>query len=556
PTVLLWNRCAIAQVTSDGTTNTIVNSSGNNFTILMGSEKGHNLFHSFSNFSVPRSGSASFDLVNKPNITTIFSRVTGGNISNIDGLIRTVNSSKPVSLFLINPAGIVFSENARLDISGSFVATTANSIKFSDGLEFSAVNTSGTPLLSINVPVGLQMGRNPGAISVENTGHRLMLLFNLLASPIDRSNNPLGLSVTSGNNLALVGGEIALHGGVLKAPSGHIELGSASNGTVNLNTSSPSWSFDYGNLQKFGNINLYHQSLADASGSPAGSIHFQGRNISLNDGSAALLVNQGSGSAGDITVNASESLVLGGVGASGFPKSLLRADNFDNGDGGNIVVSASNILLQDGGAVLGFNFGAGRGSNISVKANGLLEITGISPINGFASSLNTITAGSGNGGDIRVSTNRLQILDGAVIGNSSIGIGKGGDTTINASEFIEVSGENLQNLADSVIVAGAFNQGAGGRVTINTAKLRVQDGGGIVASIVNSGYGGDVRINASDSVEVSGVGSISRLPSRLGARAELLAPPVRKLLGLPDTITGNLGKLVINLTCDAARRGL
>ncbi|MEH1893245.1 MAG: hypothetical protein V7K92_28830 [Nostoc sp.] len=54
---------AIAQVTSDGTTNTTVNHSGNNFTILNGIEKGNNLFHSFSNFSVPNGSSATFDLI-------------------------------------------------------------------------------------------------------------------------------------------------------------------------------------------------------------------------------------------------------------------------------------------------------------------------------------------------------------------------------------------------------------------------------------------------------------------------------------------------------------
>lgn len=57
-------RSAIAQVISDGTTNTIVNPDGNNFTIINGIEKGNNLFHSFRNFSIPAGGSATFDLVN------------------------------------------------------------------------------------------------------------------------------------------------------------------------------------------------------------------------------------------------------------------------------------------------------------------------------------------------------------------------------------------------------------------------------------------------------------------------------------------------------------
>ena len=44
---------ATAQITSDGTTNTIVNTNGNNFTILNGIQKGNNLFHSFKEFSIP-----------------------------------------------------------------------------------------------------------------------------------------------------------------------------------------------------------------------------------------------------------------------------------------------------------------------------------------------------------------------------------------------------------------------------------------------------------------------------------------------------------------------
>jgi filamentous hemagglutinin family protein len=532
----------IAQVTSDGTTNTIVNQSGNNFNILNGINKGNNLFHSFSNFSVPTGGSGTFDLINTPNITTIFSRVTGGNVSNIDGLIQTLNGNNPVSLFLMNPAGIVFGKNTSLNIGGSFVGTTANSIKFADGIEFSATNPGATPLLTMSVPIGLQMGQNPGDITVQNTGHRLSKIGYAIVAPLDRSNNPVGLSVTSGNNLALIGGEVALDGGVLNAPSGHIELGSASNGTVNLNTSSPHWNFDYGNVKQFGNIHLSHQSLADASGTPAGSIHFQGRNISLQDASAALLVNQGNNNSGDISVNASESLQLGGVGTNRFPQSRLRADNLGDGAGGNILVSASQVFLYDGGTVNGFNFGKGSGSNISLEIGDLLQLVGLSPIGG-TSSLITNTSNSGKGGDIRVVTKKLQILDGAEIDNVSVANGMGGNTTINAADFIEVMGQNLH---DSLILVTTFSQANAGQLTINTAKLRVQDGGGIVASTLNSGNGGDLLINASDSVEVSGVSSISRLPSRIGARAELLAPPIRRLLRLPDVITGNTGKLVVN----------
>ncbi|BAY65481.1 filamentous hemagglutinin-like protein [Calothrix brevissima NIES-22] len=544
--ILFSNSYANAQITSDGSLNTNISQDGNRFVITHGSTAGSNLFHSFGQFSVPNGGSATFDLIHTPNISTIFSRVTGGNISQIDGLIEAINNNNPVSLFLLNPSGIILGKNARLNIGGSFIGTTANSIKFADGTEFSAVNLANKPLLTMNVPIGLQMGNHPSAITVQNIGHNLKFPITPFSSSPDRSKNPDGFSVNSGNTLAFIGGQITLDGGLLSAPSGHIELGSVSNGTVNLNTSSPIWSFDYSNIQQFANIQLLAQSLADASGTPAGSIHFQGRNISLHDGSAALLINQGIGNAGDIRVNASELLELRGIGTDGFPQSLLRADNFSDGDGGNIVVSTSQLSLQDGGSFHGFNFGKGRGSHISVEIRDLLQMVGVSPLSGFASSINTNTNSSGKSGDVRVTTNKLQILDGAVIGNSSLGTGLGGDTTINATDYIKISGENPKNLADSVIVVGTFSQANAGKLTINAPKLIVTDGGGIVNSTVNSGNAGDLIINVSDSIEVSGVGSISRLPSRIGARAELLAAPIRQLFGLPDTIAGNTGKLTIN----------
>ncbi|MEH2321358.1 two-partner secretion domain-containing protein [Nostoc sp.] len=104
----------------------------------------------------------------------------------------------------------------------------------------------------------------------------------------DRSKNPVGLSVSSNNTLALIGGEIGLDGGVLNAPSGHIELASVRTDTVNLNTALPAWGFDYTNVQQLEDIQFSHQALADSSGTPAGSIHIQGQNISLIDGSVAL----------------------------------------------------------------------------------------------------------------------------------------------------------------------------------------------------------------------------------------------------------------------------
>jgi filamentous hemagglutinin family protein len=121
-----------------------------------GAVRGGNLFHSFGEFSVPDGRGAYF--ANPAGVANIFSRVTGGNISQILGTLGVLGNA---NLYFLNPNGIVFGPNARLDVRGSFLATTADSFQFPNGYAFSATNPDAPPLLTVNIPIGLNFRANP-----------------------------------------------------------------------------------------------------------------------------------------------------------------------------------------------------------------------------------------------------------------------------------------------------------------------------------------------------------------------------------------------------------
>jgi filamentous hemagglutinin family protein len=481
--ILFYYKATIAQIVPDTTlsNNSRLIQQGSIRIIEGGTQAGSNLFHSFQEFSVPLGSTVYFNNANY--IQNIISRVTGKSISNIDGVLKANGTA---NLFLINPNGIIFGSNASLNIGGSFVGSTANSLNFADGTKFSATSGTVTPLLTVSVPIGLQFGATAAPIRLASQ-----------ASPNGATNilgNPVGIQVQTGKTLALVGGNVVIDGGNITAESGRIELGSvAGDSLVSLNPTIQGWSLGYEGVRNFQNIQISERivdgsnipSVLDTSGENGnGNIQLQGESVELIGNFVSLL-----------------NLITGAR------------------DAGDIKINARKLIVREGAQALVNSYGSGAGGNLIVNASESVDLLGSYTYRNTTdtrpSGLFSATIASGKAGDITVNTGRLRIQNGAQISVESSGeiqdsefipaTGKGGNLTVNARESVELIGTSAQGFLTGLF-ATTRGRADGGKIAIATGKLIVQDGAAVsVSSQVSKKYiylGGTPNLGKAGNLEV------------------------------------------------------
>jgi len=480
-----------------------------------GATRDNNLFHSFQEFNVREGRSALF--LSPSNIQNILVRVTGSNRSDILGKLETSIGSN-ANLFLINPNGIIFGPNATLNVSGSFLASTASGIKFTDGTVFSTTALQTTPLLTVSVPIGLQFRGAAGEISQEGA-----------------------LKVSDGKTLALVGGNVTLRGNgknelnrrTLKAPSGQIAVGGILGaGTIGLNLDSNNQILSFPNDVAPADVLLSNLATVVADGI-GNYIQLQGKRVTLTDGSIVqtdtlgnqsargifiqaeqltlqdgsqvnVSARQGTGSGGSLTVKATDSVqvigtVPGGKPNAGNPSALLTRTN-DEGAAGPLTIETRKLIIENGGNVSTSAFeGKGNGGTLSVTASDFVKVSGNSaPPAENPSGLFTQTRTTGNAGSLTINTSALIVQDGAVVsaGTGSGSQGRGGTLTIRASDFVEVSGTSPVNKFPSGLYARSRGSGEAGSVSITTGQLIVRDKAEVTVAALGSGNAGNLEIAA------------------------------------------------------------
>lgn len=512
-----------AQVTSDGTLSTQVQTTNNlTFTINNGNRVGNNLFHSFREFSVPTGGSATF--ANDVDVKNIFSRVTGSSISNIDGLLKTNGSA---NLFLINPNGIIFGSNAQLNIGGSFVASTASNLLFADGTQFSATDLQTPPLLTVSVPIGLQFGYTAGPIQIEKSklevlpGRTLAMLGGDVLIKGDGRKFP----------------DQPIYG--LIAPAGRIEVGSvAGNSLVSLTPIAEGFALGYEGVQNFQDIRLFQAALIRTSGEGSGAIQLRGRRIAIADNSRVIGTTLGEKPGQPLTIEASESLELSNFG-------FLSTITIGTGSASDITIKTRRLIVQVG-VIETTTRSSGSGGNLTVNASESVDIrAGEDFLGSLRVRTFGTEEDAGDAGTLQISTKRLILRDGGQISTSTLGQGRGGTLIVNASESVEASGRSVVSgvldfpsglVSESTTSNNLVISGNGGNVIINTPRLVVQDGASISVASVNgsTGQAGRLNINAWDSVTVSGTG--------INAKGQVVPS---SLLGASES-SGSAGELRVN----------
>jgi filamentous hemagglutinin family protein len=474
---------------------------GNADRIDGGASRGGNLFHSFSDFSIGDGQRLYF--ANPTGIQTIFTRVTGNKLSNING---TLGVDGAASLFLLNPNGILFSQNARLDLQGSFVGTTASSIRFGDQGTFSATNPQAAPLLTIQPSALVFTQVNSGKIASNS-------LAAAGTSPSGRS--LLGLQVLMGQSLILAGGDVRIDGGGidggLNAQGGRIELGGlVGSGSIGLDNASGQPKLVFSNEGTRGNLALVNNARISVRSAGDGDVVVNVNVLTAEGGGRIIGGTEGIGNAGEIIVNA-KTITLSGTSKAGIASGLSNQILVGaTGNGGDITVNADSFTATAGAGIDITIFGQGNGGNIFINARDSIFMDGANStgeITGISSTVqNSITGASTvQGGRIQLRTKALTLLNGAQLSGSVFGKGSGGDILIDA-QAITFQGQLNNPIGSGTFSSGIASlvsndaEGSSGIIRIQTDALKIADEAKISSSTKGLGNAGKIMIEARESV--------------------------------------------------------
>ena len=481
---------------------------------------GANLFHSFGDFGVPTKHIANF--LNETGLPTsnILGRVTGGDMSNVFGTIQTTDFGS-ANLFLMNPAGFLFGPNATVNVGGMVAFTSADYLKLTDNARFNTIPNAAVDALLTAMPVASFgfLGSNPGAITVRGSQ----------------------FSVTDGQSISLVGGDISIESGTPEGGTTQTARLSAPNGNILLASATSPGEFDAATLQPLPNVNdTSFSSFGSVFLAPESSINLRGTStVSIRGGQFVLSVSDATlttsktpGPPETILLSPDSAIVTSTSGIDPGADVQLMASNVEidnarinalsslsDGSAGSITIMATQQIT----AVDSFlNTDAGEG--IGLGGNILLRAPTIG-VNGGVLSASTSGAGqAGNvlleGQQISLGASPIEIAQGADLFAATFGSGNGGAIALRGLDGPISPADNVTVSGTSRVHTLTGSAGSAGDITIHAARFTLNDGANLNADTFGSQRAGTITIIATDHAIISGPATMVNSSSDFGATGD------------------------------------
>jgi filamentous hemagglutinin family protein len=515
-------------------------------------KEGANLFHSFKYFDVGTKRGVYFR--NPAGVENIFSRVTGGNLSNIDGKIGVWNADMEMlgsaNLFLLNPNGIVFGPNASLDVAGSFLASTASSLLFDENGVYHA-NPNDSSLLSVKVPSGVQFGRSQsGVIANEGnltTGGKLELIGSTVLSTGELNApggnlgvitvatgarvviNPIGLlatvlptdvptSMTTAVPAILV--ELAQNGrsGLRLNESGQVVLTRSSLPVVTGDVAVRQVNAQTAILEANHNLTLVESQLQTSGGlslRALDTVRIQDRSVVPTETSSRniyITAQQGSVLISNARLNITPPMSDGTGNIEIYASKDVRIENGSSLEGKGIL---GYIFIgdKDRPAVTPASVTIDKSSLIATNdlsgPSGWIRVAALERITINNANLRTTSSGDAKAGRINLSVNPggiISLNEGSRIDSSITGTGITGGGVPDPGITLQASGGKVTIDKNSLITTAtdSARDQVGSPITITAREIYLANNSSIDATTTGVAQGGKISFNDAASVEISG----------------------------------------------------
>ncbi|KFS83820.1 filamentous hemagglutinin N-terminal domain-containing protein [Salmonella enterica] len=452
-----------------------ISTSGNQMTIH---QQTQNMATNWHSFDIGKNNTVQF--VQPDSSSVALNRVTGASGSQIMGTLKANGQ-----VFILNPNGVLFGKNARVDVGG-LVASTKN-ISTADFMK-------GQYTLSGEGNPGAQV-INQGSLTTSKGGY--IVLAGERVSNSGTVTTPGGKTVlAAGKTVTLQldnGGltSVSVNGSVVNALVENRGLISASNGQVYLTAKGQDMLL---------NTVVNNSGTVEAKGlvSRAGEIVLDGGDSGVVSQSGQLLADSQTGQGGKITLEGQNIHLAGGSLTSATGKTgggeVYVGGGWQGKD--SRIRNASKVVMDKTATVDVSATEAGNGGTAVLWSDDYTNFRGTVLAKGGSQ--------SGNGGRVETSSHRNLQASGTV--DASSPSGKGGEWLLDPTD-VTIVGSGADSNIDSTTNAGIFTPTASGAQILNTSIVSQLNAGTNVtvktSGTDTGGQTGNITVNA-DIVKTAG----------------------------------------------------